>query len=229
MSEIRVIIIEDDPMVVEVNRNFVTSVPGFIVIGIAGTAEEAIEKTLLLMPDLVLIDVFLPDRDGLALLQELRNLQVPTDAILVTAAQDAESVAKAFRYGAVDYIVKPFKFQRLKMALESYASMRARLNTMSHLNQDEIDSLKANYPQVSGGDPDMDDVPKGLNELTMKQVLLYLIKSGKPMSAEEVAGGLGLARVTARRYLEYLDAVDKVSVDLQYGSVGRPVKKYRLT
>ncbi|MCL6478481.1 MAG: response regulator [Peptococcaceae bacterium] len=228
MSGIRVIIIEDDPMVVEINRNFINSVPGFTVADIAKTAREGIEKTLSLKPDLALIDVYLPDRDGLTLLQELRKLQVPTDAILVTAAQDAETIEGAFRYGAVDYILKPFKFQRLKMALESYASMRSRLNTLNRLSQEEIDRLKTAPSQAADEETGMGEIPKGINELTMKQVLLYMIKSGAPMSAEDVAEGIGLARVTARRYLEYLDEIGKASVDLQYGSVGRPIKKYKL-
>ncbi len=133
----------------------------------------------------------------------------------------------AFRYGAVDYIVKPFKFQRLKLALENYAGMRGRLNNMHSLSQDQIDKLKIGR-QALPGESSAEEMPKGLNDLTMKQVLLYMIKNQQAMSAEEVAEGLGLARVTARRYLEFLDATGKVAVDLQYGSVGRPLKKYKL-
>lgn len=212
-------------MVAEVNRNFINTVPGFIVVDIAKTAGEGIQKTVSLKPDLALIDVYLPDRDGLNLLQDLRRLRVPTDAILVTAAHDAETVEGAFRYGAVDYILKPFKFARLKAALESYAAMRARLSRVNPMSQDDIDQLKANRLPPAAGETEM---PKGLNDLTMKQVLLYMIKTRNALSAEEVAEGLGIARVTARRYLEYLDEIGRVTVELQYGSVGRPVKKYRI-
>lgn len=228
MKEIKVLIIEDDPMVAKVNRNFVSSVPGFKVGGIAKNAREGIEKTVSLKPDLALIDVYLPDQDGLTLLQELRRLAVPTDAILVTAAQDVETIEGAFRYGAVDYILKPFKFHRLKVALESYASMRSKLNTLKPLSQDEIDQLKAGRTPSNIEYGKVGEMPKGLNELTMKQVLLYMIKSQISLSAEEVAEGLGLARVTARRYLEYLDEIGRVTVDFQYGSVGRPIKKYKI-
>lgn len=228
LKQIKVIIIEDDPMVAEVNRNFVNSVPGFKVADTAGTAREGIDKTVSLKPDLALIDVYLPDQDGLTLLQELRKLQTPTDAILVTAAQDVETIEGAFRYGAVDYILKPFKFHRLKMALESYASMRAKLSALKPLSQDEIDQLKSGRVPASSEYSSVREIPKGLNELTMKQVLLYMIKAQNSLSAEEVAEGLGLARVTARRYLEYLDEIGRVTVDLQYGSVGRPIKKYKI-
>lgn len=228
LSQIKVIIIEDDPMVAEVNSKFLNSVPGFTVQDIAQTAREGIDKTVSLKPDLALIDVYLPDQDGLTLLQELRRLQVPTDAMLITAAQDVETIECAFRYGAVDYILKPFKFERLKTALESYAAMRSKLNAMNPLSQDEIDQLKAGRLQPATEDSQIGEVPKGLTDITMKQVLLHMIKYRNALSAEEMAEALGLARVTARRYLEYLDQIGRVSVDLQYGSVGRPVKRYRL-
>lgn len=229
MKLIEVIIIEDDPMVAEINKTFVNSVPGFTVVDTAGTATEGIAKTTVRMPDLALIDVYLPDQDGLSLLQELRRINIPTDAILLTAAHDTETIERAFRYGAVDYILKPFKFQRLKMALESYNMMRMKLNSMDSLSQQEIDHLKNSRHLTMGEEEGMADIPKGLNDLTMKQVLLFMIKTPYAMSAEEVAEGLGLARVTARRYLEYLDIIGRVSVDLQYGSVGRPVKKYKIS
>lgn len=223
------LIIEDDPMVAEINKTFVNSVTGFTVVDTAGTAGEGMEKTISLKPELALIDVYLPDQSGISLLKELRKLNVPTDAILLTAAHDTETIECAFRYGAVDYILKPFKFQRLKMALESYTLMRMKLNTLNSLSQQEIDQLKLNRQPLMAEDGGLGEIPKGLNDLTMKQVLLYMIKSPVSMSAEEVAEGLGLARVTARRYLEYLEAIGRVIVDLQYGSVGRPVKKYRIT
>lgn len=229
LKVIEVIIIEDDPMVSEINRTFVNSIQGFNVVDAAATAAEGIKKTAEHMPDLALIDVYLPDQDGLSLLQELRKINIPTDAILLTAAHDTETIERAFRYGAVDYILKPFKFQRLKMALESYTLMRMKLKSLDTLSQQEIDQLKNSRHPAMGEEEVIGEIPKGLNDLTMKQVLLYMIKTPFAMSAEEVAEGLGLARVTARRYLEYLDIIGKVKVDLQYGSVGRPVKRYKIT
>ncbi|KJR98967.1 MAG: chemotaxis protein CheY [Peptococcaceae bacterium BRH_c4a] len=216
-------------MVAGINKTFVNSVPGFAVVDTAGTAAEGIAKTTVQMPDLALIDVYLPDQDGLSLLQELRRINIPTDAILLTAAHDTETIERAFRYGAVDYILKPFKFQRLKIALESYNMMRMKLDSMDSLSQQEIDHLKNSRRLTMGEEEGMADIPKGLNDLTMKQVLLFMLKTPYAMSAEEVAEGLGLARVTARRYLEYLDIIGRVSVDLQYGSVGRPIKKYKIS
>ncbi|BAF59531.1 MAG: response regulator [Syntrophothermus sp.] len=223
MSQIGVLIVEDDPMVVEVNRGFINAVPGFKVVGVARSGREAIEMIKELSPDLVLLDIYLPDVDGLTTLQEIRRIGLPTDVIIVTAAQDAETIQRGFRYGSIDYIIKPFKFTRLKAALNSYATLYNRFRRQAQMNQAEIDSLTLGRgQQVDEG------VPKGLNEVTLKQVFLYLLKEGVALSAEEVAEGVGLARVTARRYLDYMEKSGKVVLELQYGSVGRPVNRYRI-
>lgn len=224
-AAIGVLIVEDDPMVVEVNKSFVSAVPGFQVVGVARTGHAALMLAERMRPHLVLLDIYLPDVDGVAILQEIRQRELPADVILVTAAQDVTTIQNVFRYGAVDYIIKPFKFGRLKAALENYAALFAGLNSQGHLDQSAVDRLtrRRTVPET------VEELPKGLNEITLKQVLLFLLKQADlALSAEEVAGGLGLARVTARRYLEYLEQTGRVTVELQYGTVGRPVKKYRI-
>lgn len=222
MSHIKVLITEDDPMVIEVNRGFVNAVPGFRVVGVARSGREAIGMIKEIIPDLVLLDIYLPDMDGLSTLQEIRRFGLPTDVIIVTAAQDAETIQNVFRYGAIDYIVKPFKFARLKSSLNCYSTLHNKFKRQSQMSQAEIDSLA-----LSRGQQMEEGVPKGLNEITLKQVYLFLLKEGAALSAEEVAEGVGLARVTARRYLDYLEKSGKVVLELQYGSVGRPVNRYR--
>jgi len=220
---IDVLIVEDDPMVVEVNTGFVRAVPGFNVIGAANSGREAVKMIEEHKPQLALLDIYLPDMDGVATLEEIRRRQMPTDVIMVTAARDAETIRSVFRYGAVDYIIKPFKFDRLKSALQYYAGMHSRLNSQEDISQQELDRLAfARYASENKG-----DIPKGLSEVTLKQVLLFLLKSGKAVSAYEVSEALGIARVTARRYLEYLEKIGKVSLEIQYGGVGRPVNRYR--
>lgn len=221
--QIRTVIVEDDPMVMEVNRQYIEAVEGFKVIGTAETGFEAMTLIKEEKPHLVILDIFLPDKDGLQTLQEIRNLNIPTDVILVTAARDADTIQQVLRLGAVDYIIKPFKFERIKSALENYKSLFKKLNQKEALDQEDIDQITAVKTE-----PVVEELPKGLTEVTMKQVLLYLMKSNKSLSAEEVAEGIGLARVTARRYLDYLEKTGKVKLEVQYGSVGRPVNRYRI-
>ncbi|MTI85516.1 MAG: response regulator [Firmicutes bacterium] len=220
-----VLIVEDDPMVVEVNTGFVSAVAGFSVVGAAGTGKEAVLMVQKYRPQLVLLDIYLPDMDGVATLEEMRRRQLPTDVIMVTAARDAETVRKVFRFGAVDYIIKPFKFDRLQSALQYYAAMHSCLKSKDDISQQELDELA--WSRFVHDDT-KENIPKGLSEVTLKQVLLFLIKSNRAVSAYEVSEKLGMARVTARRYLEYLENMGKVSLEVQYGGVGRPINRYRV-
>lgn len=228
-ENIKTLIVEDDPMVAEVNRGFVEATGGFEIVGVARSGLEALTLIQTTKPQLVILDIFLPDLDGLETLAEIRKRNEPIDVILVTAARDTETITNVFRYGAIDYIVKPFKFDRFKRALESYLNLRRTLAKDS-LDQEEIDRLSAQNRSAAAPTPQPEQtLPKGLNEVTLKQILLFLLKQSNPLSAEEVAEGVGLARVTARRYLDYLEKTKKVKLEIQYGSVGRPINRYHIS
>lgn len=232
MRPIRALIVEDNAMVARVNQEYVNQVAGFEVVGIAETGAEAIRLVQGLRPDLVVLDIYLPDMNGIDALQEIRRLEIPTDVLLVTAARDVETIQHALRHGAVDYIIKPFKFERLKASLESYQELFRKFHLEEALEQADIDRLRRNGSTVNGGAPPgpgapaPEELPKGLNGVTLRQILLYLIKAGECLSAEAVAEGVGVARVTARRYLDYLVKTGRARLTVQYGSVGRPVNLY---
>ncbi|MBS3948934.1 MAG: response regulator [Dethiobacter sp.] len=220
MSGIRTVIVEDDPMVTQINKQYIEKIGGFEIVGTAETGQESLGTIYRLLPHLVILDVYLPDISGMQILKELRAKNVPTDVVLVTAARDVDTIQNAFRHGAIDYIIKPFKFSRLKSALESYKLLHNKLHRKLALDQEEIDELAMHKTRAQ------ESMPKGLSEVTLRQVMLYILKSEAPLSAEEVAEGVGLARVTARRYLDYLEKSGKLVLEAQYGSVGRPVNRY---
>lgn len=221
---INTLIVEDDPMVLEINKQFIERVEGFFVTGEAHDCSEAEKLLQELKPQLVILDIYLPDKSGVELLKKIRSMDFPADVILITAARDCSIIQNVLRYGAIDYIVKPFKFSRLQNSLLSYKILRNKLEVSGTLDQEEIDSL------TNAGTPSraFENLPKGLNEITLRQVFLYIVKKKMPLSAEEVAEGVGIARVTARRYLEYLESREMVQLELQYGSVGRPVNRYSI-
>lgn len=209
-------------MVAEVNKEFVTASPPFKVVSIAARGREALRLCKEQKPDLILLDIYLPDIDGITVLHRIRKQQLPIDVIVISAAQDISTIQNAFRLGAVDYIIKPFKYNRFKKALDSYYIMYQTLHKRASVDQETLDRITV------GRTPTYEEkkLPKGLQELTLKQVYLFLLNHKGSLSAEEVAAGVGLARVTARRYLEYLKRTGKVSLELQYGSIGRPVNRY---
>ncbi|WP_243387172.1 response regulator [Bacillus kexueae] len=221
---IRVMLIEDDPMVQEVNKLFIEKIPSFQVCSLARTGNEGFEKIVETNPDLLLLDIYMPNQDGLETLSKLRMENVDIDVIAITAANDPDTVKQMFRLGVIDYIVKPFKFERLKQSLEKYRAYKMNL-TKDQLVQHDIDQmvLGKNQQHPSYGN----HLPKGLNPQTLQTVSSFIEGKNSPLSAEEVADGVGIARVTARRYLEFLVKQKKVIVTIEYGQVGRPVNLYQ--
>ncbi len=218
---IKVFIVEDDPMVIEVNKGFLEKLSSFSSVGTAQSGKEALHKIKDLRPDLVLLDIYLPDLSGLEVLSHIREQRIPSDVIMITAARDAETIREVFRLGATDYIVKPFRFERFKAALVVYLKMWEKFNRFDTLRQEDIDEWKSTASKP-------DDLPKGLSEITLKQVMMQLLNQKEPVTAAELADMLGMARVTVRRYLEYLEQKGKVKVHIHYGNVGRPSHYYSM-
>ncbi|QHT47730.1 response regulator [Halobacillus sp. ACCC02827] len=219
---INVLLIEDDPMVQEVNRQFIEQVTPFQVIATAGNGREGVELAEKLSPDLIVLDVYMPEKDGKQTIKEIRAHAFPSDIIVISAAKEKETVRAMLRYGVHDYIMKPFKFERLQQALLSYHSYYSKTTGEGDLGQDQLDTFLKREKKTRN-----ETLPKGLNEKTLEQVQEYIQSRSEALSAEEVSDGLGMARVTARRYLEYLQKQGVVTLDLQYGGVGRPVNRYR--
>jgi two-component system response regulator DctR len=224
----RVLLIEDDPMVQEVNRQFIEKVSGFKVVAMAGNGEEGLKLIKKTKPDLVILDVFMPKKDGVEVIKQLRKEDELIDVIFITAANDNETIRSILQNGAIDYIIKPFKFDRIKYALEKYKKRYNQLQLNEELNQQTIDDFLHEQKEWKNDSPQPIELPKGLNERTLEQVLMHLKEQSSAMSAEDVAAGIGIARVTARRYLEYLKDVGEIDLDIQYGGVGRPVNRYIL-
>ena len=222
MKELRVLIVEDDPMVADINRKFTEAVTGFVV---AGTARNGQEALLLLekeKPDLLILDVYMPEVDGVSVLSLLRKSDIPVDVIMVTAAGDTETVARIMRQGVIDYIVKPFKFERYRAALESYLEFRKKLSHKSTLSQNDLDTM------LSVKTESQQDTPKNFHVQTMNSIIDFMLSHPEALSAEEVAAGTGDSRVTARRYLEYLVTQGRLQMLLDYVAVGRPIHRFKV-
>jgi two-component system response regulator DctR len=223
-----VVLIEDDSMVLEIHRQFVERAGPFQVIGTASNGREGMELMRRLKPDLAILDMYMPVQDGLTTLSQLRSEELNIDVIAITAANDLETIRRVLQLGAVDYIMKPFQFERVKQALEQYAAKRGSLTGEISLSQTELDRLLYGQERMeSVVKSEEQDLPKGLQAMTLRQIVLYMEEQTGSRSAEEVAEGTGLARVTARRYLEYLQKQGLLLLDVQYGGVGRPINRYQ--
>jgi response regulator of citrate/malate metabolism len=218
---IRVLVVDDDFMVARVHTGFVSRVEGFEVVGTSHTGAEAIAAASKLAPDLVLLDLYLPDRFGLDVLADLRAAGHECDVMVITAAKEAEAVRGALRQGVVDYVLKPFGFEDLRERLERYAAQRDALAEAQVRGQEDIDRVLSRTG--SGGLA----LPKGMSPQTAQLVERALREASGNLSATEAAELVGLSRVSARRYLEYFCSIGQAEVSLRYGSAGRPERRYR--
>lgn len=220
---IRVLVVDDDFMVAKIHAGYVARTPGFTVAGQAHTGAAALRAVRRLRPELVLLDIYLPDISGLDVLRRVRIEGPPdVDIFVITAAQDVDSVRQAMRGGVVNYLIKPFDYAALQERLERYAMLHRQLAGASSAGQAEVDrafGCTAPGPHTR--------IPKGLTHETAAVVERALRDAHPDLSASECAARVGLARVSARRYLEYFVASDRAEVRLRYGATGRPERRYR--
>jgi len=220
---IRVLVVDDDFMVARIHVGFVDRVDGFEVVGVAHSGAEAAEAVSELRPDLLLLDLYLPDRFGLDLLADLRTLPHPCDAIVITAAKEADAVRAALRLGVADYVLKPFSFTDLEERLQRYAAQRQLLDRTQVHGQDDVDRAFVRASSSAGAMT----LPKGMSAETALLAQDALRSCDDTLSATEVAEAVGMSRVSARRYLEHFVTTGQADVRLRYGTTGRPERRYR--
>ena len=220
---IEVMIVEDDPMVAHINSKFLEKIDGFHLCNISNNLSEAKDFVSKMTPDLILLDIFLPRENGISFLKWIREEDINSDVILITADKNMDSVKEAFRYGAVDYLIKPFDFERFKDALLQFKERHKSFNKYDIVEQNILDKCILTSPNENYNDIDLE---KGLNPYTYDKIWKAVEAFKDPFTAEEIADKTGMARVTVRRYLEYMQREDKLRVALEYGKVGRPSHKY---
>lgn len=222
---ITVLVVDDDEQVAAVHRGYTDSVPGFRVVGVVHRGGDVLPAVHDLRPDLVLLDVNMPDVSGTEVLRLMRAEGMDIDVIAVTAAREVDTVREAMAGGVVHYLVKPFALAAFRERLLAYAEHRARLRGVEAVaDQAAVDRLLQGRQRT----PTRVDLPKGLSTRTLA-VVMQALREGAPsdLSAAEVAERCGIARVSARRYLEHLEHEGQAAVLPRYGGAGRPENGYR--
>ncbi len=221
---IEVMIIEDDPMVREINSRFLKRVDGFNLCKAVGSLNEAKDFIKLKKPDLILLDVFLPNENGIDFLKWLRTKEIGVDVILITADKTIERVQEAFRYGAIDYLIKPFDFDRFKDSLIQFKERHSEFKKVEEIEQSKLDKLILNSEVTQK----YEGLAKGFNKYTYKSLWDEIGKmNSEYFTSEEMSERIKVARVTVRRYLEYMEKEGHLEKLVEYGKVGRPQHKFR--
>ena len=221
---INVMIVEDDPMVAEINKQYLSKIDGFRLVASANSVDDAFRILGKEEIQLILLDIFMPGKLGLELLAYLRKNELEIDVIIISAASDFERIKKALRYGVVDYLIKPFEFERFNTALTTYLEQTRFIDKQDSVSQQELDHLLLHRDEAVIAE----ELPKGLTKDTLKQVwdAIHELKDG-PFSTDEVANIVGISRVSARKYLNFLKDLGILEVKVIYGTIGRPVYQHQ--
>ena len=225
---INVLVVDDDAMVAELNRSFIGQVPGFHCVGTASTLQQAREflfnsDTPI---DLMLLDIYMQQENGLDLLPELRQAQSAVEVIIISSAADAENIKTSLHYGVVDYLIKPFQFPRFEEALIGWRQKKSLMDNQHHYQQADLDLLLHGSPATQH---DNKRLPKGLTPQTLRTLCQWIdAHPGQEFSTDELAAEVNISRVSCRKYLIWLAQINILFTSIHYGATGRPVYRYRL-
>lgn len=222
MEWLNILIVEDETPLAEMHAEFIKQNGGCRQVWLAGNLAQARAMTARFKPDLILLDNFLPDGQGIELLRELALSGYSGGIVFITAASDMDTVAEALRYGVFDYLIKPLAYDRLTQTLQRFSQRHQALKDKERFNQRQIDEMFNTYAR----NEQQLALPVGIDELTLIKVRELFSDPSTHHTAESVARETGISRTTARRYLEFCATNHLLSAEIIYGKVGRPQRIY---
>ena len=223
---LKTVIVEDDRMVAAINAQFAEKTPGVQVVATFHNGRDALAFLDKTGVDLLLLDLYMPEMSGVELLTELRRQGCNVDAIFITAANDAPHIQDALRLGAVDYLIKPFRYERFEEALDKVVVRRKVMESGLEFTQADIDEMiRTRRPNPESRTAELE---KGIQRQTLDHIRADLRKNtGLYRTAEQIAADTGLSKVTVRRYLNYLIGTNEAESQVDYSTGGRPRVEYR--
>jgi CitB family two-component system response regulator MalR/two-component system response regulator DctR len=220
------IIVEDDPMVASINRQYLASDPQFALEGVFSNGSEALDYLLIHSMDLVIVDYYMPIMNGVEFIRALHSHHLQVPVIMITAASSVREVSEVMYLGVIDYIVKPFTYERFRQALQRYLHFKQLDQYESgKVSQDAIDALMHG---PAGAAEDAGAV-KGIQVRTLDRLRECLRShADEYLTSDEIAKEVGLSRITVRRYLNHLLENHELISRMDYSTGGRPSLRYCL-
>lgn len=220
----KVIIVEDDPMVALINKKYVEMIDRFKVIKTVSNKEDLISILEKEHVDLILLDVYLPKDNGIEILKDIRDRGILSEVIMMTAADKSEEIKTAFAYGIVDYLIKPFEFERFKKAIDKYIKKKQLLIQNTKIDQDDLDRLYNSESLLN----EENKLPKGINKNTLNKIYDVINENNEEYwTIRGISKLTGVSNVTIKKYIDYLENIGEAEVTIDYGNVGRPEYKYK--
>ena len=227
----RTVIIEDDPVITQLNRQYVEKDSRCTVVQTFSAAHPALFWLRNNLVDLIILDMYMPQMSGLELLRILRAEGVNADVIMVTSADDAATIESFIRLGVTDYLIKPFGYERFQLALKNFCdhwdTIHQDPNHPHKFTQNQLDNVLLHLT-ASSPPPAPGGMPKGLQSQTLTLLQDYLKENPQGHTCDDIASHVGLSVVTVRRYMNYLAEQHLVDSDMDYNTGGRPCIVYKL-
>lgn len=221
----KVLIVEDDPMVAMINEQYVLKNPSFTVVGTCRNGAEALQFLESNPVDLILLDVFMPVMNGTETLKKIRENKIDSEVIMVTAANDTATIEDTIHLGVLDYLIKPFAYERFNISLEKFLAQKQMLGQNSVIDQSSLDKLISNN-QKSESSP-TPKLPKGIQPKTLTLIQDFFKTNNSWNTVDMIAEELGISIVTVRNYLNYLVNEKQITEDINYSTGGRPSMLYK--
>ncbi|QQK80352.1 response regulator [Salicibibacter cibi] len=219
---IKVGTVEDEPLVVKFHKLYLEKLPGFLWTGSAATLAEGKRLVKESSIDVLLLDVYLQEESGLDLLRYIRQQELALDVILITSANDRDSVQIGYRFGAIDYLIKPFTYDRFQDAMLKYKDSLA--GDPFIYSQEDVDRLFRDRQST-----ETRTLPKGITKETALRVLGAFKDQEEWLTAAALSEATVISHVSLRKYLRYFLENSWIEKDVVYQSSGRPLQHYRLT
>lgn len=221
---ITALIVEDEPILAEINTEFVQRNTNIKVVGIASTLGDAKVMLDKFTPQLVLLDNYLPDGQGIELFDYIVKKNLSTYIIFITAASDMDTCSHAIRHGAFDYLIKPVSYERIAYSLNKFKLFLMRQSSPKNLSQRQIDEL---FNLQTKDFVEAQKNTKGIDVLTLQRIQSLFINTPDELTVEDIAHKAQISKTTVRRYLEYCIQTNFLKVEIRYGKIGRPERYYK--
>ena len=183
----RVLIVEDDPQVAQINSDFLEQ-SGFEIAGVAANEQQAQALLRETQIQMILLDIYLPGSSGLHILKQIRAENRQVEVIIISAAKDSLQIREAFRLGCLDYIIKPFSYERLNDALKKYLQ-KMQLLQKNFLEQKEVDLLASHQPAE-----EEETSPKGIDKSTLSLVCSCILAVEGWFGVQEISEEAHISR-----------------------------------
>jgi two-component system, NtrC family, response regulator AtoC len=183
MTEKRILVLDDEYLIRwTLQKNLEKA--GYRVL-LAETGEQALQQVREEAPDILLVDLKLPDMDGFAVVERAFRIDQGIVPIMITASEDVEQVVRAMRLGAFDYITKPFDFNKVLLSIEKALEASQLKREVKYLREEQKGRL--GFSAIIGVSPEMRKVLEMTEKVAMSDAATVFIQGDSGTGKELIA------------------------------------------